>query len=223
MSKENVKLAVGEAAVAEAAAPIAKSVWQRILPYLIGGTATAGTMDTVAYNGDYSNITPGRVANTGLNFLLGALGGKQIAKGNIVPGMTEISLAPMKDFYMKGTSALDDTQRALRTFTDKMEQQPSITGGMSPMEKILAGTAVVGSAALLVPALINIARASNRLAEGRAIRLSTSIRKRPMQESDLTIGIKNLGSQTPEEAAAAAEAAAQAQKPKGFFGSLFGG
>lgn len=207
-------------------AAVKQSFLKRILPYLVGGTATAGTMDTITYKGDYSDMNTGRLANTGLNFMLGALGGKQIAQGNGVTGLTEISLAPMKDFYLKGTETMDDAQKALQAVTEKIQSPDkplSFWQKLSPTEKTLIASGLLVGGVATVPALFNISRAADRLADGRAVRLSTSIRKRPLQESDLTIGIKNLTPpEDPDQLSQEQMAQSEQQKPKGFFSRLFG-
>ena len=83
------------------------------------------------------------------------------------------------------------------------------------------GVGALGMAA--IPALANISRAADRIGDGRALRMSTSIRKRPNDPNDLKIEVMSPG-QADQEAAeyiarrkAEQERSAQ-QKSTGIFG-----
>lgn len=212
-------------------AAISGSAIKKMLPALIGGAATSAGLDTISYHGDYSNITAPRVANALLNALLGAAGGHMIGKGgpeNLAHGATVIGTAPIKDVALAAAPALQAYARnADKSFWDKM----------SPTQKYIVGGGTAIGVASLIPALRSINRAASRMAEGRAIRVSTSLRKRPNQLRDLNIGIENVGAPIAGSAEPAAENAeavpvdpnytqipvqlpVEPPKPKGFFGRL---
>ena len=86
---------------------------------------------------------------------------------------------------------------------------------MSPTEKtIIGGAGVLGTAAL-IPMILNMSRAAKRVGEGKVIRVSTSLRKRPNQDTDLNVGVIDL----PEEESE--DLSKQEEKPKGLIKKLF--
>jgi hypothetical protein len=113
-----------------------------------------------------------------LSILSGAsVGGLAYAKMNpllaklLIPAIVAGEAAPAA---LRGIRAAVDNQRA------------QAAAAKSPAKYILpAAAAGVGLAT--VPALMNISRAADRVADGRAIRVSTSLRKRPNSVSDLKL------------------------------------
>jgi predicted DNA-binding protein (MmcQ/YjbR family) len=80
-----------------------------------------------------------------------------------------------------------------------------------------------GLSALSIPALMNLSNAAKRVGDGRSIRVSTSLRKRPNQTSDLTINVKNedeisdqLDQNQPNQAQSNLP-----EKPKGLLSRVF--
>lgn len=194
-----------------------KAAFKKVLPALVGGAGTSAAMDAMAYHGDYKNINSSRVFNALFNAMLGATGGHIMSGGgtqNIVRGAEIIGLAPVKDMAIASVPAL----QAYARNADK-----SLWDRLSTPQKYIAGGGAALGAAALVPALMSINRAAKRIAEGRSIRVSTSLRKRPNQDRDLNIGIENIQPEPAAEQSVAADVQQEPEKAKGFFGRLFGG
>lgn len=198
---------------------IAGAILKKILPPVAGGAGTALGMDYIASGGDYSHVDKERVGRGVFNALLGGLGGHYLGKGDLAKGLTPIALAPTKDVAFAAIPAVKAFER---------NQNKSFLEKLSPTEKglLLGGGAV--AAATLIPAMIQINRAAKRMAEGRSIRISTSLRKRPNQNQDLTIGVRDIDENEPvQESNQSHEVPPQflsipQSKPKGFLSGLFG-
>ena len=77
-----------------------------------------------------------------------------------------------------------EAQNSNKKFTENLSKwtAPAVIGGG-------VGLGALGMVA--IPALSNISRAADRIGDGRALRMSTSIRKRPNHPSDLKIEFMN--------------------------------
>lgn len=164
---------------------------KKVAPTVLGGAITSGGLDYLAHGGDYSHVDAKRIGMGVFNALLGGLGGRAIGKGDLFDGVKTIALAPAKDVAFAAIPAIgqfQDTQKAIQE-----ETQKSFLEKLSPKEKVILLAAGAGASALSIPALMNLSNAAKRVGDGRSIRVSTSLRKRPNQDSDLTINVKNQG------------------------------
>ena len=176
------------------------------------GLATAGGLDFIQHKGDYSNIDATRIGMGRFNAGLGGMGAHYFAKGSPLIGAELIALAPVKDLAIAGAPAAiqwTKTQKAIEEQTQK-----SFLQKLSPTEKVMLLAAGTGLSALAIPALMNLNNAAKRIGDGRAVRLSTSLRKRPNQDSDLTIRVKNQKDPNLEELPPVPE-------QKGLLGRIF--
>jgi hypothetical protein len=214
----DVKIVV-EPPIQKTANPIAK-----FGPAAAGAIGTSLGLDLISHGGDYSNISGGRVANAVLNALLGGAGGHRM-KTDLFQGAGTIGLAPMKDFALAGVGAAHEAEKALKNLNKKDPIKEAIKDYLIPGAglAILGGTAAA-TASAAIPALQNISRAADRVGDGRAIRVSTSIRKRPNQTGDLKLVVMS-----PEQAKEIEEArrqeredSAEVEPPKGLLSRIFG-
>jgi len=154
------------------------------------GAGLAFGYDKAFYNTGSGEWDSARKVNLMKNLLLGSLAGKNLIgsmeKGKFVRptdmqqmfGAIEAGvLPPVIGSALEGVGAL-------HKYKDQKIQSSSVPGAL------LAGGGLL-TAAALVPALISINRAAKRIGDGRAIRLSTSLRKRPKQDQDLIIGVRD--------------------------------
>jgi hypothetical protein len=184
---------------------------------LLTGLGTAGVLDNISNHGDYSNFssTP-RLLNFGLNTLFGGGAGVAFQKGNPLLGVSLIGAAPAKDVMLAGAGAIP---KALDIYKDSQKNVFDRFNELSPTQKTLAVAATGLTAAVAVPALMNLSAAAKRLADGRAVRLSTSIRKRRNQDKDLVIGVQPIPGEGEE---IQSEQIAQPEESKGFLSKIFG-
>lgn len=189
---------------------------------VLTGLGTAGVLDNISHHGDYSNwsSTP-RLLNFGFNTLLGGAAGSSIQKGNALMGASLIGAAPAKDMFLAGAGAIP---KALDIYKDSQKNIFDKFNELSPTQKTLAVAATGLTAAAAVPALINISAAAKRLADGRAVRLSTSIRKRRNQDKDLVIGVQPVASDedTVDAEGQPINPSTKPQESKGFLSKIFG-
>ena len=152
---------------------------------------------------------------------IGGVGGATIAKGKALTGMTELAFGPpVTNTLVEAIPTMQTYQKSQKNVFDKFND-------LSPLQKILVGAGGLGAAAATVPAvhaLVNLSRAAKHVADGRAVRLSTSIRKRRNQDKDLVIGVQPV---LPEGMMIDSEGqpinqVTQPQEPKGFLSKMFG-
>jgi len=167
----------------------ASSIIRKIAPSVLGGAITSGGMDYLAHGGDYSNIDAKRIGMGVFNAGIGAMGGHAIGNKNLLEGVGTIALAPVKDVAFSAIPAINQFESTQKTVQD--QAQKSFLDKLSPKEKVLLLATGAGLSALSIPALMNLSRAAKRVGDGRSVRVSTSLRKRPNQDSDLTIRVKN--------------------------------
>jgi hypothetical protein len=178
-------------------------------PNVGAGLGVAGGLDYLQNKDNYSEITPTRVGLGIVNALTGGLGTNMIRSGNIPGGITTVLAAPTKDVALAAIPAVHSVHKYNTEAAKTQEHlRKSFSGKLSPTEKtILAGAGLVGAAAV-IPAIVNVSRAAKRVAEGRSVRVSTSLRKRPNQITDLNVGMVDIPEEELQEQ--------QEEKPKGF-------
>jgi hypothetical protein len=167
----------------------ALDIIRKVAPTVLGSAITSGGMDYLAHGGDYSHIDSKRIGMGIFNALIGGMGGHSIGSKNLLQGVGTIALAPTKDVAFAAIPAIGQFQSTQETIQD--EAQKSFLEKLSPKEKALLLAAGVGVSALSIPALMNLSNAAKRIGDGRSVRVSSSIRKRPNQDSDLTINVRN--------------------------------
>jgi hypothetical protein len=167
----------------------ALDIIRKVAPTVLGSAITSGGMDYLAHGGDYSHVDSKRIGMGIFNALLGGLGARAIGKGDLFDGVKTIALAPAKDVAFAAIPAIGQFQNTQKAIQE--ETQKSFLEKLSPKEKALLLAAGVGVSALSIPALMNLSNAAKRVGDGRSIRVSSSIRKRPNQDSDLTINVRN--------------------------------
>lgn len=144
----------------------------------IGGLAAAGGMDYIIHDGKYDEVSKGRVANGILNAILG--GGAAINYKN--PGAAVAMIGGMvgKDLALSTLPLVTEANKTLKEInSDKtMKYLPGIAAG-----------ATLGVSAAAIPALVNVSRAADRIADGKSLRTSTMIRRRPGKQSDMVIAM----------------------------------
>lgn len=175
----------------------ALDIIKKVAPTVLGGAITSGGMDYLAHDGDYSHIDSKRIGMGIFNALIGGLGGHAIGKRNLLEGAGTIALAPTKDVAFAAIPAIGQFQSTQKTIQD--QAQKSLLEKLSPKEKVILLATGAGISALSIPALMNLSNAAKRVGDGRSIRVSTSLRKRPNQDSDLTINVKNQDETSTEE------------------------
>jgi hypothetical protein len=192
------------------------SVAKNLLTPLITGGVTAGGLDYLQNKDNYSDVTPSRIGLGVVNLLTGALGGNLIRKGDVTKGLGTVLLAPTKDVALAAIPALHGLQKSQDEIAKTQEHiRKPFLDKLSPTEKtIIGGAGVLGTAAL-IPMILNMSRAAKRVGEGKVIRVSTSLRKRPNQDTDLNVGVIDL----PEEESE--DLSKQEEKPKGLIKKLF--
>jgi len=184
--------------------------------------ATAGGLDFIQHKGDYSNIDATRIGIGLFNAGLGGMGAHYFAKGSPLVGAELIALAPVKDVAFAAAPAAiqwTKTQKAIEEQTRK-----SFLEKLSPTEKAILLAAGTGLSALAIPALMNLSNAAKRVGDGRSIRVSSSIRKRPNQDSDLTINVRNQNMANPGERTLNEQGQIQSSLPqeqKGLLSRIF--
>jgi hypothetical protein len=167
----------------------AVDIIKKVAPSILGGAITSGGMDYLAHGGDYSHVDAKRIGMGVFNALLGGLGGHSIANKNLLQGVGTIALAPTKDVAFAAIPAINQFESTQKTVQE--QAQKSLLDKLSPKEKAILLATGAGLSALSIPALMNLSNAAKRVGDGRSIRVSTSLRKRPNQDSDLTIKVKN--------------------------------
>ena len=178
-----------------------------------GGIGTATIYDQYAYGGQPLDKTRAFnfLKNVGLSSLsYGAAKSAPnpfLSKGLVTMG----ALTPI------GTNALVELPGTMSSIRNNNKNIFEKFNDLSPTQKTLAIAATGLTAAAAIPALMNISAAAKRLAEGRAVRLSTSIRKRRNQDKDLVIGVQPVSAPTQEE-----EPVPQQEESKGFLSKIFG-
>ncbi len=192
------------------------SIAKSLLAPLVTGGITAGGLDYLQNKDNYGDVTPSRVGLGLVNLLTGALGGNLMNKGEVTKGLGTVLLAPTKDVALAAIPALHGLQKSQDEIAKTQEYiRKPFLDKLSPTEKtILGGAGVVGTAAL-IPMILNMSRAAKRVGEGKSIRVSTSLRKRPNQDTDLNVGVVDLPEEEKEESSQ------QEEKPKGLIKKLF--
>ena len=194
---------------------------KKVAPSVLGGAVTSGGMDYLAHGGDYSDVDSKRIGMGVFNALLGGIGGHSIANKNLLQGVGTIALAPTKDVAFAAIPAIGQFQSTQKTIQD--EAQKSFLQKLSPKEKVILLAAGAGLSALSIPALMNLSNAAKRVGDGKSIRVSTSLRKRPNQNSDLTINVKNQDetSEQPDQNNTNQAQSNLPEKPKGLLSRVF--
>lgn len=197
----------------------------RLMTPLVTGGVTAGGLDYLQNKDNYGNITPTRVGLGVVNLLTGALGGNLLAKGEVTKGLGTVLLAPTKDVTLAAIPALHQLQKSQEEIAKTQEhiRKPFIDRLSTTEKGILGGAGLVGATAL-IPMIINMSRAAKRVGEGKSIRVSTSLRKRPNQDTDLNIGIKREEDPIKEDTEIEEQEplkTTENEKPKGFFHKIF--
>jgi hypothetical protein len=183
------------------------------IPLLLG-TGTSAAYDQMTYKDKPWDTT--RAINFGKNVVLSTpTFGMARQVQNPLMGkalFTAGALTPAGTNFLVENAALSAAQRKSldKNIFEKFND-------LSPLQKTLAVAASGLTAAVAVPALMNLSSAAKRLAEGRAVRLSTSIRKRRNQDKDLVIGVQPVSAPASEE-----EPAPQQEESKGFLSKIFG-
>jgi hypothetical protein len=188
------------------------NVAKAVAPSILGGAITSGGMDYLAHGGDYSHVDAKRIGMGVFNALIGGIGGHSIGNKNLLEGVKTIALAPAKDVAFAAIPAIGQFQNTQKAIQE--ETQKSFLEKLSPKEKALLLAAGVGVSALSIPALMNLSNAAKRVGDGRSIRVSTSLRKRPNQDSDLTINVKNQDEASTGEETLSEQEQAQLNKNK---------
>jgi len=115
---------------------------------------------------------------------------------------------------IRGVRAFVESQKAqqakdvgavAQTVNATVENKKSLMDYALPL-----GVGALGLAAL--PAIFNVSRAADRLGDGRALKLSTSIRKRPNDPSDLKLVVMSKEEQEREQMESEAKNKARARK-----------
>jgi hypothetical protein len=172
------------------------------------GTGLATFWDQAQYGGEGFSGT--RALNYAKNFGMGA-SAPFLFKNHPSVAVTELTVAaPLTNAAVESIKTQQAYQKANKNIFEKFND-------LSPTQKTLAVAASGLTAAVAVPALMNLSSAAKRLADGRAVRLSTSIRKRRNQDKDLVIGVQPVSAPTQEE-----EPASQQEESKGFLSKIFG-
>lgn len=175
-----------------------------ILPALAGGAGIAGGVGMAHELGkafDYN--TPEKAISTAaggvgglylVEKILQAMGKKTGLMGTL--GATKIPL-----MAAVGGEIAPAALATLRSAKKSLDTPPVAPPSLSGLEKSLlyGGGAALGGASMV--ALKNISDAAKRISDGRSIRVSTSLRKRPNQTSDLNIKVQNAGDAPTEQAA----------------------
>lgn len=180
----------------------------KALTGLGSGTALATGWDQATYGGEGFSGT--RALNFAKNFGMGA-SAPFLWKNHPGLAMTELTVAaPLTNAAVESIATQKAYQNSNKSIFEKFND-------LSPLQKTLAVAASGLTAAVAVPALMNLSAAAKRLADGRAVRLSTSIRKRRNQDKDLVIGVQPVSAPASEE-----EPAPQQEESKGFLSKIFG-
>lgn len=185
---------------------------------LAGGTATAYGYDRFNY-GDFpadSPWTKERKGNFFKNLFLSSLSYSGMP-GRSAPTKkllltTGVSTPMITNMLVEGPGTMAAYRNSQKNIFEKFND-------LTPTQKTLTIAATGLTAAVAVPALMNLSAAAKRLADGRAVRLSTSIRKRRNQDKDLVIGVQPLPGESEE---VQPEQIAQPEESKGFLSKIFG-
>lgn len=191
----------------------AASVWKAL-----GATGLAAAGTAAAYNlGKGMDYNPTEkalsLAGGAATGALAYMKNKPLMAKILIPAMIAGETAPAA---LRAIRSVIENNRAKEQVNKTVSKwtSPAVIGGA-------LGVGALGMAA--IPALANISRAADRIGDGRALRMSTSIRKRPNDPNDLKIEVMSPG-QADQEAAeyiarrkAEQERSAQ-QKSTGIFG-----
>lgn len=194
-----------------------------VLPALAGVAGIAGGAGMAHELGNsFDYNTPEKVISTAaggvgglylVEKILQAIGKKSGLMGTL--GATKVPL-----MAAVGGEIAPAALATLRSVKNKMDAPlPEPPAGISGAEKALlyGGGAALGGASMV--ALKNISDAAKRISDGRSIRVSTSIRKRPNQDNDLRIGVQNVQGEAEQGGAQQAEP----EKKPSFLSRVFGG
>lgn len=183
----------------------------RIIGGILGGLTSGAISANSARNYDLS--VGESVLPVAASVVSGAYGGQAIARDRLAHGFwkavgmhkTPVALTALSDMYAVPTQVLlKENIKKTKLEVDKLKTPPaapksSFPGGTAGM----VGAGVLSLAALR--ALYNLGSAADRISDGRAIRVSTSLRKRPNQVTDLNLGIGQLTEEQLREAQNASE------------------
>ena len=189
----------------------ATSAWKALGALGIGAAGTAAAYNLgkgMDYNPTEKALSMAGGAATGA---LAYLGNKPMLAKILIPAMIAGEMAPAG---LRAIRSVVESNKAKQHTSEIIAKwtSPAVIGGA-------LGLGALGMAA--VPALANISRAADRIGDGRSLRMSTSIRKRPNDPNDLKIEIMSPGQAYQEAAEYTAKRKAQqeaAQKPRGIFG-----
>jgi hypothetical protein len=154
---------------------------ESLIPRLIGTLSGAYTGGTIARKGSVGTGT--RLENL--------MGGIADSKGAIIGSLaSDAMLAPSAALV---NASLQKTKQEVA----QGQVMPTDAAGMwdytkNNPGKVMAGAGVASLGAAGLYALIQAARAARRIGDGHAIRVSTSLRKRPGQSTDLNLGFSPM-------------------------------
>jgi len=144
----------------------------------IGGIIAAGGMDYIINDGTYDEVHKGRVGNAILNAIMGTgamlklKGGNPEAATAIVGGMIG------KDLALNALPLVTQANKTLKEHNNNTfaKYAPIVATGLTAAAVIPA-----------IPAIWNINRAADRIGDGRSVRTSTIMRRRPDEPADITM------------------------------------
>jgi hypothetical protein len=190
------------------------SVWKALAAVGIGGagaTAAYSLGKGMDYNQTEKILSILGGASTGA---LAYLKNKPMLAKILIPSVIAAELAP---------AALRSVRSSIESNQAKQRASEALAKWTSPA--VIGGSVGLGALAMTaVPALANISRAADRIGDGRAIRMSTSIRKRPNDPSDLKLEIMTpdqADQEAKEQLEARRKAEQEAAANKGTLSKIF--
>jgi hypothetical protein len=198
----------------EAQATIVKKALSPFMGKLLTGLGTGSALgvgwDQATY-GD-SGLSGSRAMNFAKNFGMGMAAPYLWNKSPSLAVLDVTAGPPLTNAAAESIKTQIAYQKANKNIFEKFND-------LTPTQKTLTVAATGLTAALAVPALMNLSAAAKRLADGRAVRLSTSIRKRRNQDKDLVIGVQPIAGEGEE---IQSEQIAKPEESKGFLSKIFG-
>ena len=194
------------------------SLLKHIALPLVGGGATAIGYDRFNYSDTPADApwTKERKYNLAKNTLLSGLSYSGMAGRSPVTKKLLLTAGVSTPMV---TNMLVEGPGTMAAYRDSQKNIFEKFNDLTPTQKTLTVAATGLTAAVAVPALMNLSAAAKRLADGRAVRLSTSIRKRRNQDKDLVIGVQSVPGESEE---VQPEQIAQPEESKGFLSKIFG-
>ena len=188
---DSLKIAAGMGAVGRAAEDLVKAPWTRPQYFgaLAGGTVAGG----YSLHQTQGQDAQSRIFNAAVNTGVGAMAGS--GRAGFIPSISAAALLPTKDLALKGIDTLHHVDAAADSYA-KNQGGPATQGILDYLKNnpghVAAGAGATALGAAGLYALVQGARAAKRIGDGHALRVSTSLRKRPGQSTDLNLGLSPM-------------------------------